>query len=216
MINESEMARNFIDYLKNNGYPEESITAEYAISENIRADIVIIDPSTRIPVQLFELKKIKNKSTIDYGIKQIKASLSQLENKNIPAYIVFPSDEDDHNFEIIDMNSIKPIEESPINQAINKSTILNYKAQKNARINEEANIVKGKKKTTLDIFSFICWFIAFCLVLVIIMTKLKMFSIDANDMIIIGAIIALVLMPFASKLKVLGIEFERYIIKNKE
>ena len=55
------------NYLLKHGYPEESILIEYKIGR-YRADLVVIDTQTNIPIQIFELKARKNEQ-----IKQLQS-----------------------------------------------------------------------------------------------------------------------------------------------
>lgn len=69
--------------------------------------------------------------------------------------------------------------------------------------------VKNKKEIVVDSFKFACWILAFVVLIIGILAKLKIFELDATDLTIISIVIALILVPFASKLKILGFEFER-------
>jgi hypothetical protein len=208
---ESEITATFIEYLKQNGYPENSITADYIVGERNRADVVIIDPKTRIPLEVYEIKNSKSSKNIQSGKEQVLKYLTLLNNKNIPAYLVFPN-ESEPFFEIVDINDISGTD---IDRTINKAIDLNYLILKNSRINQEINEIQKQKKNTFDNFKLVCWILSLIIVCIEILIKTKLLSVDVSDLALIGVAIALVLMPFASKLKILGIEFERFSIDEK-
>jgi len=64
---------------------------------------------------------------------------------------------------------------------------------------------------SVDVFKWICWALAilFATLLVLLKTNVLKVQLDAADKGMIGAIVALILIPYASKLKILGVEFER-------
>lgn len=204
---ELEMENKFIKYLLNNNYPKESIAVEYNIG-NYRVDIAIIDPKKNVPVQLFELKRRKSKETIFSGKKQIQKYRSSFSDKNIPAYLVFPKDIEPY-FEIINIDD----DDLKINQNIeeykNENIILNYDAQLNARITENIDAIKEKEKKVIDVFKVESWIIGIAVLVIGVLSKIGLFTLDAKDLSLLGVVIALFLIPYAGKLKILGLEFER-------
>ena len=68
------------NYLLKHGYPEESILIEYKIGR-YRADLVVIDTQTNIPIQIFELKARKNEQSIQMGKRQLE-SYMEYDKKN--------------------------------------------------------------------------------------------------------------------------------------
>lgn len=60
IITEKAFETSIIENLKKYGYPQESIITEYPISKNYRADIVVVDIKTQIPVLLMEVKVLRH------------------------------------------------------------------------------------------------------------------------------------------------------------
>lgn len=87
---------------------------------------------------------------------------------------------------------------------------LDYNLQRRSRMAEKLISVESSKKEAIDKFSYVSWIIA--LILFILAATCKYFEIqlDATDLVLLGAIIGLILAPFANKIKFWGIEFERY------
>jgi len=209
---EMELANYFIRYLKEHGYPENSIAVEYKIGNKYRADIVILDLKRNIPIQIFEVKSNKTVETIRRGTEQLKQYLSELGNFIIPAYLVFPKNEEPF-FEVVRINEIANESDEEIERQNDLS--LNYKGQRISRIAEEAKTINREKKKIVDSFAITCWIAAGVMLIVGILSKAKIVILDTTDLTILGVIVALVLIPFASKLKILGVEFERLTEEDK-
>ncbi len=209
---EMDLANNFINYLKLHGYPDESIAVEYKIGDKYRADIVILDLKKNIPIQIFEIKSRKSIETINRGTDQLKQYLKLLNNNEIPAYLVFPNSREPF-FEVVRINEVQNQTDEEIKNQNDLS--LNYKAQRLSRLAEEAKVLKTEKKRTIDTFAITCWITAGIMLIIGILSKFNIIVLNATDLTILGVIIALVLIPFASKLKILGVEFERLTEEDK-
>ncbi|MEI6610312.1 MAG: hypothetical protein WCO53_11295 [Deltaproteobacteria bacterium] len=210
---ERDTSKSLINYLLEHGYPQNSIAVEYQIGESYRVDIAVIDPTTNVPIQLFEIKSRKNYDNIEFGKEQLKKFLSQLKNKYIPIYLVFPkSAEPFFEVERVDVTT----QDKTSEQEKKAAFIVDYKSQRNARIAEEVVIVNKDKNTTVDALKITCWISAAIIFLTEILAKIKIITLDGNDMVAFGAIVILILIPFASKLKILGLEFERLTDKENK
>lgn len=200
---EKDVILKLINYLKEHGYPENSFALEYRIpGTNYRADLVVIDPKTNIPLMMFELKSRKNKEFISRGRDQLNKYLSSLPDNSIPAYLVFPK-ESEPFFEIINVH--KPDDDTDRNDISN----FNFKAIRTSVLSEKAKKAEDKKKAEIDNFLKVSWLLAFLVLILLVIKKLANFTLDTVDITLIGSILALILIPFASKIKFLGIEFER-------
>jgi len=212
MVLHEDTAKSFISYLKEHGYPEESIATEYKIGNN-RIDIAVIDPKTKLPIQIFELKARKNEAIRNMGKKQLQNYLSQLDNENVPAYLVFPSD-NEPGFEIESVRKSLNIDNEIVAEAqssiISLNNRLNYIGNRNARISEKVEIVSKQKGKTINALNWICWLSCPIVLIIGILNYLKVLKLTAIDISFLASVIGLLIIPFASKLKILGIELERY------
>jgi hypothetical protein len=200
---EKNVILKLISYLKEYGYPENSFALEYKIpGTNYRADLVIIDPKTNIPIMMFELKSRKSKEFIARGRDQLNKYLGSLPDNSIPTYLVFPK-ESEPFFEIINVH--KPDDDPDRNDISN----FDFKAIRTSVLSEKAKDAEDKKKAEIDNFLKVSWLLAFLVLVLLIIKKLVNFTLDTVDMALIGSVLALILIPFASKIKFLGIEFER-------
>jgi hypothetical protein len=209
---ERDTALQFIEYLKAHGYPDSSIALEYRIGEKYRVDIAILDPINNIPIQLFEIKSRKSSETVHMGIEQLQRYRSVAKNPGIPGYLVFSIDEEPY-FEVLNIDKIS--NQNLVANSENMLFGLNYSAQRVSRIAEEATIIKKEKEDTVDSFKWTCWSTAIVIFILGVLSKFKVLTLNATDLTILGAIIALILVPYSSKLKILGVEFERLTGENK-
>lgn len=203
---ERDLGKQFIKYLLEHDYPESSIATEMLIGDNYRVDIAVIDPISKLPIQIFELKSQNDPKRIEYGINQLQKYRSILGSNNLPAYLVVPKSTSPY-FEVISID--KNTEKTQRSSNENSSIVLNYASQKVARNTETVNRIINEKKSAVDKFQWACWILALILAAIYMLWKLKKISIEANDIALFGAIAALVVIPFSSKLKILGVEFER-------
>lgn len=196
-----------VDYLKKHGYPASSIAIEYPVGNKHRLDLAIIDPKSDLPIQIFEVKSKKDKRHIEFGKQQLKTYLSSLKQSDIPAYLVFPKDS--HPFFEIQRVKIDTEEEASELDDIHSYGLLNFQMQKQSRLAARIEKTKDKKDTTTTNFNRICWGLSVALFILLIVIKFTSFSLDATELTILAASVLLAIIPFASKLKILGVEFER-------
>lgn len=217
---EAEVCENFIQYLKSKEYPENSIAVEYQVAGGAYIDIAILDLDYNTPIQIFELKKIKNHTTEENGKRQLKKYLKLLGNENIPAYLVFPG-KNEKEFEITRINkatlNVQKDNESNENKdnEVLDSLAMNYNGQKMSRRAEKISKISENKKGTIDFLTRTSLGLAGLIVVLFILKKCGCISLDNNDLALLGGIIVLVLAPSAQKIKILGVEYERAIEKNE-
>lgn len=183
---------------------------EFQIKKGLIADIAIIDRKRNIPIQIFEIKSKKTAEIILAGKEQLRHFASNLENKEVPLYLVFPTSIPPY-FEIVRVNDFE--EQNLNNITATQSAIINYEAQKTARIVEEADIVKTKKRKEIDKLKLVSWILSFLTFVIGFLNRTKIIPLELIDLSIWGVVVGLILLPFASKLKILGMEFERLVEK---
>ena len=74
------------EYLISHGYPEKSIVTEYKVGM-FRVDLAVIDLTTNLPAQIFEIKARDEKKGRDF-LKRID---QELKYSDVLYYLVFPS-----------------------------------------------------------------------------------------------------------------------------
>ncbi|MDR2972926.1 MAG: hypothetical protein LBU83_13545, partial [Bacteroidales bacterium] len=152
----------------------------------------------------------KTKETEERGKKQLKKYRSLTDNQSIPAYLIFLNDNEPY-FEIINIDNDSKNDEEKQN-----IVILNFPGQCNARFNEKINRIKKNEKKIVDYFKYECLILTFLIFGIGFFSKKYCYQINITDLSLLIMIIALRIIPYASKLKFLGIEFERLIKENSD
>lgn len=192
-----------IDFLISHGYPKESLMIEWPIDERYRADLAVVDPQTNKPVALFELKRKKTDASFNLAIRQLESYSNALGKEKVPLYVVF------------EKTGIPPFEIYYFQKDENKSDIIkiskvpDFLVIKNTIRSKMLAKKEAEQKSTLNYFQIICWIVAFLLFILLILDFKGIILINAERLALIGAIIGLIIIPFARRLKILGLEFER-------
>lgn len=213
-------ANEFAKALITLGYPIGAIAFEYKVSQSASqgiVDIAIVDKVTNEPLSIFELKMFRGSSSDNQlrqqGQMQLLKYINGIGNPQIPAYLVIAKSIIDYEilpFEA-DENG-KRVLSSPIPlESLTPYTILSNSSRTSAIGSKEQEI----KKTT-DWFKVVCWICAMIVVALTICDNVGLVTISTTQLALIGVAIALVLIPFSSKLKILGIEFERLIAEKSD
>lgn len=203
MEREIDLLQRVANFLIEHGYPEDSIILEWKITERYRVDMAIIDNKSKKPVALFEFKRQRKSQSENMAIEQLKQYAEALGDSTIPLYVVFGSDQSP-GFELFfiteeDGNEIlKPIPQFPP-----------FTYFKNSFISKLLSKKEKEKTDTYNWFQIICWILAFLVALLLFFDFMGCLEITTERLGIMAVIIALVVFPFARKLKILGVEFER-------
>jgi predicted nucleic acid-binding Zn ribbon protein len=195
-----------MEYLTAHGYPEEALVFEWKIDARHMVDLAVIDPTTNRPIALFELKRRKNPQNLSMATRQLAAYKKALGDDQVPTYIVFPAE------------GIPPFEMYHLKKDASESNELfdtqiervpDYSVMKNSAISKEILKTERQRRSTLDWFQVMCYLLAGAVVLLVVLDFLGIVRITPERLTLIGIIIALIIVPVASKLKILGMEFER-------
>lgn len=202
---EPDTLKALIDYLIAHGYPENSMAIEYPIGK-YRVDLAIIDPNTTEPIIFFEIKSKLTPEIERQGEKQLVSFLKALGKMSIPAYLVF-RDEGSPPFII---KRFKPKDENEeISQEIEAKDILPYSTLRESRLNVVIEETKDERKKIVDKFWIICWIFAAIVIYLFYKDYFEKIAISNSQLTLIIFAAILILLPFASKLKILGVEYER-------
>lgn len=203
MQTQKELLNNLIGQLLNNGCPRETIVLEYKINNLMVVDLAVIDVITNEPIMLFVLaqRDIDNQSLICKFTESMK---------NIEAYFYLVASSEKEPYLKVDEVNI-------CNGAIiNSLNTLNFEYQRTHILSKKAVKATKDKNNEIDNFRKSSTAMACGLGLLFFLTKIGWFELNATDLTLIGGIIGLVLIPFASKIKFFALEFERYTQAKKE
>ena len=203
MEKDEELQDIVVAYLVSHGYPEESIILEWKISDKYRVDLAVLDNNSKSPIALFEFKRHRDQRTENMAIEQLKTYANVLGDNTIPCYVVFGHELDPY-FELFFLtkvdgkDSLKPIVQVP-----------SFTNVKNNSISKNIAKTTKEKKRTFNWFKFICWILALLIALLLFFDFNGCIVISAERLGIIAIIVGLIIVPFARKLSILGLEFER-------
>ena len=184
------------NYLLKHGYPEESILIEYKIGR-YRADLVVIDTQTNIPIQIFELKARKNEQSIQMGKRQLESYMEYAKkiNPDIITYLVFPKDTSPY-FEAIDINTDEEV----------TTDAFNYKNQANRGRVAKEELIKDKKNEAVDNLKIITYILIISAAIFLILDICCIIPMTNYRLYLILIIIVLVLLPYYETIKVANFE----------
>lgn len=180
-----------------NGYPPESLST-YSKKDGYTYDLAIFDPQSNEIIAIFELKLQNPLMSSSTGLRNsIKKYLAFAKNTNIPFFLVnFKKDKLTFSQFISkdqqkEKGTFVPILKLPLFEGL------------------KSKVLGGKRKKEIDKLTVVCWVLAFLLAILLVLEFYNIYTITFERISLIGAIIALILIPFAQKLKVLNFEFER-------
>lgn len=257
----------FIKKLVNEGYPTNSIVVDYRV-KNVRADVAVIDPVTKEPIAIYEIKKRSNAIARNIGFTQLHRFLEECGDPNIPAFLVTYTGASSDAFvieqiytELDDTSEESESDVSVAEKIAQVASAVEDTASKNilfdkgsdmaakdinlfsanspedlvaddseenlnssapnfdALINRKSQVMVEEKKEekikAFDSFKLVCWILAALILVLFSLDLLFDFELNERQLFLLGIVVCLVLVPFASKLKVAGIEFER-VVKKRE
>lgn len=85
----------------------------------------------------------------------------------------------------------------------------NFDSLRNRSAANKKTKVKSETKETIDHFKLSCYASAAAVGSILLIDIFDVFKFSSQQLSLLGVTVALVLIPYAAKLKVLGVEFER-------
>jgi hypothetical protein len=193
-----------IRYLVEHGYPLESMAMEYPAGRR-RADLVLVDTDTQELTAVFELKRKRTPQSENLGRAQLLSYLEAAGNPAIPAYLVFPGTGDlPFDFELVTPDEPQLAEEQTEGDILPEYTVLR-ESRRSTVVAEK----KIKKKNALDGFVIACWVCGALTAIALGLDVFTEFEMSETRIALLGGTVAFIIIPFAKKLKILGVEIER-------
>lgn len=201
----------FINYLKQHGYPDESISLEWG-NKNCAVDIAILADDLVTPIAIYEIKGMKNPHTIRSGINQLKRVV-QLLDLSVPCYLVFQAKRE-IGFEVIDVSDVvfndSEMDFEDIMESQKPTKPMTYK---NAQVGAENKaIMKAarKRQKKIDRLKPLCWIvlpiIAF---IVLLLDAFDKYLITYPRLCVYGVLVIIILLPFFSEISLKDFSFKR-------
>lgn len=193
----------FRDRLKAANFPQEYIVRDWAVGRKYKADMALLDPISRAPVAVIELRKTLDNKSIATARQELTAFADAIGNPGVRQYIG-----------TLENGAVKLYKVPRELSAPTKSDLISAKvpAFEHLVSTARAALVSDKRvqhKERGDHFKWVCWAMALIVVAVIVVDAFGWYTLNEARLALIGAAAALVVIPFASRLKMLGVEFER-------
>jgi len=183
------------------GYPEASIRQEFPIKANgnlYRIDIAVIDPESNDVLAIFEVKA--NPNITFHDAKHQIDRYSKLFPSNPRAFLCIQSEGKIQLAKIHEESGlVTPIEKLPSFQSL----LTGDRAHNKIR-------TENKTNTVTDNFTNNCRFLAFFVLIILLLDISGIYKFSTQQLTLLGIFIGLLVIPYAAKFKLLGMEFERY------
>tara|TARA_Y100000815_G_C13334558_1_gene497304 strand:- start:1999 stop:2646 length:648 start_codon:yes stop_codon:yes gene_type:complete len=213
---DSVIEKQFHAYLITLGFPPESIIYEPAFKASFdgrkyRPDFAVLDPKTREPLAIIELKGMADQSLLQSALQQVRWYTNQLQNPSIRAYVAtrssgsgafdFYQDDEAGNLKKVD------------------SLFVEAASLTSASTAEKKEILAEKRKRTIDGFFVVCYVaaaVAFLIAIADFLLELRGITVlTTARIILLGSAAGFLIIPFLQKFKALGIEIERKSYKEE-
>ncbi|EOC1344946.1 hypothetical protein ACI09M_004401, partial [Cronobacter dublinensis] len=171
-----------------------------------RPDFAIIDPEKKEYLAIIEIKPDRLAHS-EKSLNQLKRYKQAIGNEKIPLFLVTVSSQSDSSlpFSLYSISDSGDLVKSDFNLF---PTFRALTAEESA---VRKNDIRQKKSETMDTFQRISWSLAVALLLIVI-ADIRYNFLTTERMALLGACVALIIIPFAQKFKGLGIEWEK--VKN--
>lgn len=213
--------QDFVRYLIDNGYPQDTVVVEFAVGRTAKRviDVAIIDPSRKTPIAVFGLANQFDQLKMEYdqlhGMRRLLHGaaiflvLRDPKTRHFRIFRTFPRHSADHP--IVG----RGLEEVDLFQTEEQDGVPSY--QNMLLRARSASLLEAEKtrQDAVNLFTRICWLLAALVLLAFIAGVVGFVSLTTSQLSLLALSVALILIPFASKLKILGIEFERQKEVNK-
>lgn len=213
----SRIEKEFAEYLVTIGYPKDSIVYEPAFlaadgRKKYRPDFLIIDPVKNERLAIIEIKassQIDSRNTYE----QLRAYSKAVGSDKIPVFLVTPSQDQILPFDLYIFNvdgGLIPTDFSLF------PTFLALTAGDTAERKDE---LRTEKTRTTETFQTVSWVLASILFAItiadFICAQHAVVLVTTERMALLGAVVALIVIPYAQKFKGLGIEWEKATKNNQ-
>ena len=202
----------FIAFLIDSGYPEDSLAMEWSVDDKYQVDLAVIDPDTSKVIALFEVSEEKSKASWNDAAQQLKVYTKALGDDQIPIFVAF-SVEGEPPFEVYRLR--REVSDEDEIRSIGVSEVPNFSVLKRGKISEAVSKTERRRETTQRNFQIGCWSGALVVLVLLILDFCSVLDITTERLALIGVVAALIIIPFASELSILGIEFKRLTEKKK-
>jgi hypothetical protein len=203
MERDLDLLKKLLSVLREHGYPEDSFALQWRVGNDLWADLAVVDPDTSEPVALFEFKRSKSAVSHDIARRQMQSYARALGNPDIPLYLVFPAD-DPNGLSLRRLAPSTSDEPADVKQGVPDFSLLRNSGRSKVRAAHQE-----RHRRDVDHFGSACWALAAIVAVLLVLDFTAVVQVTVERLTLLGLLIALVVLPFASKIKFPGWEFER-------
>ncbi len=208
---ESELERAFEKELVDKGYPASRIAKDFGKIPYGIVDFAIVDVDYKTPIAFYE---VKSKSGAIGGFEKLILFFRKLCNFygiTISCYLVY-LDTNKENFSVIDLTKYVCGEKLPRDFEIlfNEACDLpNYRYDGSGEVKKAIRRAEAKQQR-IDKIKPICWFMFPLIgIALLVLDAIGIYSFTPMRLIVIGAIMLIILLPFFSEISIKDISLKR-------
>lgn len=208
----------FCDELQKAGVSKNSIVSPYRLRNKfLEVDVALIDPLSNEVMCIFEIKHSSTNDIMTFDMARVQLQkVNQTLNSNDILYFLVLYDYHKKDFTIFPVLTENGSFEIS-RENIDISNIAKFYKSSNTELLLKAySKTKKEVNKTIDWFKGTCWILAVVVLILGLLNYFKYIELSTTDLALLGAFLALIIMPFSKKLKVLGVEFERQVIEKNE
>lgn len=198
-IVEQDVLQNLLNYLTEKGYPQDCLLMNYKLGK-YRADLVITNPETHVPLQIFAYQSQKDHQSVDLGKQQLKAFIKEAaqNNPDVIGYLLFSNDEEPF-FEVVDPDTDKPL----------RASAFDYKnlVQKGKSASE--NMLTSNKSRAVGSLKLSSTILIIAAVIVLLLDIFNIVELTGYRLYIILMIAALIMLPYFESIKFANFELKQ-------
>ncbi|MBR1825388.1 MAG: hypothetical protein IJ770_02265 [Alphaproteobacteria bacterium] len=198
-IIDNDVLQNLLNYLTEKGYPQDCLLMNYKLGK-FRADLVITNPETHVPLQIFAFQPQKTNKNITLGKQQLRAfiNVAAQNNPDVIGYLLFPSN-DEPFFEVIDPETDKPLRASAFDY--------NNLVQKGKSASE--NMLTSNKSKAVGSLKWSSTMLIIAAVIVLLLDIFGIVELTGYRLYIILMIAVLILLPYFETIKFANFELKQ-------
>lgn len=204
----------FIEYLLAHSYPQSSIVMEWG-NGKCAIDIAILGDDQRTPVAFYEIKGRKNPESMKRGIQQLRRACSML-SISASCSLVF-SKNDAPFFEVVDISDIVHTNEELGKDQLERIMMLHqddepvpYAHIQSGASSKAIAHKEQKREEALDSMKKLCWiFFPIMTLFILFLDAYKIYELTSLRLIVIGAIVVIILLPFFNEISIKDFSFIR-------
>lgn len=211
---EQELQSSVVKYLVEElAYPRDALQRELPILRSgMRLDLAVVDLDKRELCAIFEFKNTRDHSGLRQSVSQVLNYWRQMGKPEIPLYLVFPASSEGKGAAY----QLARILEDGSTEDICVSELPTYDALVSGHSAATKIDSKRSVKAAVDSFTVTCFALSGIALIVLWLDVSSMLVLTPKQLLIALGSIALVLLPYAARLRVLGVEFERRTSNEKQ